>query len=673
MSRIGITDEANKAEDTLNIKKHALALTKFISETATPMTIGIQGEWGSGKTSLLNQIHSGLETGGYKQIWINAWEHSLSSSAEQALLKIIQEIITEFVGGDKALSKRKDLSDKLNTFVKGAAKIGASVIGGNAAADATTELFSNKNTIRELRTELRKVSEDIVGASSNEISKAVIYVDDLDRIEPKDAVKILELLKNVFDVPNCVFVLAIDYQVVVKGLKEKFGDPEKNEWEFRAFFDKIIQLPFMMPMSQYDIGNYVLDLLGKIEYIEDSHDNTIQDEITELVQHSIGGNPRSLKRLINSLTLIDIFSKLSDEDQDEDENLDETSIESDGDKIILLALVCLQISYPVFHELLSESPDFTLWKEGKEASKITKRIEEKNPNFEIDFNFAQENNEKLFDEDWEKVIYRICYSKPRYFAKSEEISKFFNYLRTLLENMKKDDFAEYISQMIEKTSVTSVNSTDSNQSGGIKGVKTKMKSSRKHDLDGIDSTVNSLNNKNKDGEKIRHMHDYLKDKLPKDISIKYKLDCVIYRAPQNSAKKMQNFLQVFLSKDGFQLKLLKHINHLYKIPNNLDKFKFEMLPRSTKWYVVNTDELKLTEIFKLIDESYDMVKNHNDKALSILVRKGDANRFKYKEGGFIQGVDENGEPLSKEKDAHRAQELLDKYLSNNWRYNIDGS
>jgi len=667
MSRIGITDEANKAEDTLNIKKHALALTKFISETATPMTIGIQGEWGSGKTSLLNQIHSGLETGGYKQIWINAWEHSLSSSAEQALLKIIQEIITEFVGGDKALSKRKDLSDKLNTFVKGAAKIGASVIGGNAAADATTELFSNKNTIRELRTELRKVSEDIVGASSNDISKAVIYVDDLDRIEPKDAVKILELLKNIFDVPNCVFVLAIDYQVVVKGLKEKFGDPEKNEWEFRAFFDKIIQLPFMMPMGQYDIGNYVLDLLGKIEYLE-GDDDEIRDKITKLVQYSIGGNPRSLKRLINSLTLIDIFSRLSD---DEDENLDETIIESDDGKIILLALVCLQISYPVFHDLLSESPDFKLWKEDNEASKITKRIEEnkiENPNFEEDFKLAQQaqdNGEMLFDEDWEKVIYRICYSKPRYFAKTEEISKFFNYLRELLKGMKVDDFAEYISDMMEKTTVTSVNSTDKQEGG-------KSRKRSRILLDGIDSTIFWLQKKynfaKKTAETITFMHNHLKDLLPEDIEISYKEYGVIYRVNK------QNFLELTLPKNfKYRLRLLKHFKHQYKIPNNFNQFIFGM-QRSSKWYEIYTDELNLDDIIELLNEAYDMSKNHKKKVLSIQsVKPKGSERAMYVEGGTIQGVDENGEPYSKEKDAHRAQELLDHYLSNDWRYDIDGS
>ena len=59
----GIVDEAlgKGKEDVLDISNHTKALTKFIRETDTPITIGIQGEWGSGKTSLLNSIYYSLE------------------------------------------------------------------------------------------------------------------------------------------------------------------------------------------------------------------------------------------------------------------------------------------------------------------------------------------------------------------------------------------------------------------------------------------------------------------------------------------------------------------------------------------------------------------------------------------------------------------------------------
>lgn len=82
----------------------------------------------------------------------------------------------------------------------------------------------------------------------------MFFIDDLDRINPENAVQILELLKNMFEVNNCIFVLAIDYDVVVKGLKAKFGsNTGDDDRAFRSFFDKIIQMPFSMPVGAYDI------------------------------------------------------------------------------------------------------------------------------------------------------------------------------------------------------------------------------------------------------------------------------------------------------------------------------------------------------------------------------------------------------------------------------------
>ena len=85
----------------------------------------------------------------------------------------------------------------------------------------------------------------------------------------------MELLKNIFDLEHCIYVLAIDYDVVVKGLKPKFGElTDKNAREFRSFFDKIIQLPFAMPVGSYRIDNFLIDALNRIGYLtEDEKKN----------------------------------------------------------------------------------------------------------------------------------------------------------------------------------------------------------------------------------------------------------------------------------------------------------------------------------------------------------------------------------------------------------------
>ena len=71
MSKLtGIIDEPVKrgGDDSLDIKVHSTALIRFIRETSTPMTIGVQGEWGSGKTSLINSIyHEFSQENEYKQ------------------------------------------------------------------------------------------------------------------------------------------------------------------------------------------------------------------------------------------------------------------------------------------------------------------------------------------------------------------------------------------------------------------------------------------------------------------------------------------------------------------------------------------------------------------------------------------------------------------------------
>ena len=134
--------------------------------------------------------------------------------------------------------------------------------------------------------------------------------------------------------------MAIDYQVVVKGLEAKFGkQTPENEREFKSFFDKIIQLAFKMPLADYNIGRYILNLLKQIDF-EDFEDEKLDPKlITEFVNLTISGNPRSIKRLINSLSLIKIINDI-DEDQDSDFLKDEVGA------TIMFAMVCLQTAQP---------------------------------------------------------------------------------------------------------------------------------------------------------------------------------------------------------------------------------------------------------------------------------------------------------------------------------------
>ena len=101
--KTGIIDEpvnySKKENDRLGINDYANALKTFIEKTDTPMTVGIQGEWGSGKTSLMNRLWNELD-GDEKNtkiecLWVNTWEHSLLKTPEEALISIVNDITNQ--------------------------------------------------------------------------------------------------------------------------------------------------------------------------------------------------------------------------------------------------------------------------------------------------------------------------------------------------------------------------------------------------------------------------------------------------------------------------------------------------------------------------------------------------------------------------------------------------
>ena len=145
---ISVIDEPGVSfdnSDPLGTNSHADVLKEFIEKTGTPLTIGIQGEWGSGKTTLLNIIKSQLSSNeGIKQIWVNAWEHSLLSTPEECLIKIITEIIEEMVGADAKKETRDKVMSAAGLITKGALRIGATVALGSVGSKIVDDVSNAK-------------------------------------------------------------------------------------------------------------------------------------------------------------------------------------------------------------------------------------------------------------------------------------------------------------------------------------------------------------------------------------------------------------------------------------------------------------------------------------------------------------------------------------------------
>ena len=273
------------------------------------------------------------------------------------------------------------------------------------------------------------------------VEKVVFFVDDLDRIPPTDAVEVLESLKNIFDIPNCIFIIAIDYEVVVKGLEGKFGPKTKeNEREFRYFFDKIIQVPFTMPVGAYDITSFLKEKLKKLSV-------DIEDEkvslVTKIVGYTVGNNPRSLKRYLNTFSLINQIIEDDDENDKDNENI-----------ILLFAVLGIQISYPKIFRILTQNANFLFW-DKEFGNKIG-----------IDLDKAKEDLKKvgeseLTDEAWEQVIWGFCQTDPFLKVKCISILELLNFLREITKDeigkkWEENSLHDQLSSVLEFAAITNV-------------------------------------------------------------------------------------------------------------------------------------------------------------------------------------------------------------------------
>lgn len=388
-------------EDDLRTQNYAQALSDFIEKADTPLTIGLQGEWGTGKTSMMYMIKTLLEQKDVATSWVNTWEYAMFRSAHQTTPAVLQAMLEKLKEScmQKGTWSLKDEQtarvQRIGRFIGALANQVIESQTGVNIKDAASNGEEHTLAIAEIKEQINTVIQDLLADNKNKHTRVVFFVDDLDRIPPSDAVEVLEALKNMFDIPNCIYVLAIDYDVVVKGLESKFGKKtEENEREFRSFFDKIIQVPFSMPTGNYDIKNL---LTNKFAAMGIQLEEGQQDLFAQLVKYTVGYNPRSLKRFLNSYNLLRSLKHLNEATQD---------VESKYDDLVLFALLGLQISYPKIFRMLAQEPDFWLWNNAT-ANKFQINLIEVEKQIQ---SFGDEMKQKT-DETWEQIIYGFC-QKP---------------------------------------------------------------------------------------------------------------------------------------------------------------------------------------------------------------------------------------------------------------------
>lgn len=333
------TDTPEYAVDLLGMDVKCRGIAEFLRTCDTPMTVSIQGDWGTGKTTsmqlIINELKKKANQNGICDIWFNTWQFSVLCDSSKLIIHLMKMMFKELESKAKELLD-EDTKERFVEKNKKARGTLAKIVGINAIKAALTSIpgigigfdtaFSCYDQIKEIGSDANKSgTTDQINAEFNEAELVVemkhhiealiqmltgegkpfdriyLFIDDLDRLEPIVAVELMEGIKNFIDCKGCVFVLAVDNEVVERGLqakygKEKYGAAFDSE-KARKFFDKIIQVPFRLPVNTYNITKYIA------HFLRNRNAEDMADRYAALLAGFDETNPRTIKRSFNLFRL----------------------------------------------------------------------------------------------------------------------------------------------------------------------------------------------------------------------------------------------------------------------------------------------------------------------------------------------------------------------------------
>jgi gamma-glutamyl hercynylcysteine S-oxide synthase len=311
----------------------AATLARLIADkkTRTPLTIGVSGAWGSGKTSLLHRVQRQLDQTKTlldedkpalidfvnpkenpkqqfrvcRTVWFNAWKYADEDALLVALVRrIVQEMYRDdWVSKSAAaifdpFKDRRDVIDTVLRWFK--IKTPFLEITPNTGDPQPTPL-AEKTALLDLFDEAfdrliaawvhHKLDLDRIDPSQGVM---VVFIDDLDRCLPAKAVQVLEAIKLFLDKPGCVFVLGADAEVVRQAVESHYQNAKVTGQNAADYLEKVIQLRFDLPP--------VADTAMQ-SFLEEQQVNDEMRAEWRTLLAAADVNPRRVKGVLNDIDL----------------------------------------------------------------------------------------------------------------------------------------------------------------------------------------------------------------------------------------------------------------------------------------------------------------------------------------------------------------------------------
>lgn len=420
-------------EDKLNRNNFKTAIARSINNYTNKemVAFGLNGAWGSGKSSIINLIKEEIDKDKYNILEFNPWYYS---SRKQLLLDFFEQLSIS-VGCENTNSNTGEALEKYGKLMKAASLIPALSflkIFGDISTEFGEFITKEDSDSKENLHELKKT---LITEFKEMKKKTLIIMDEIDRLEPDEVKEIFQLVRALGDFDNIVYFLSYDLDVI----KTPLGD---------RYIDKIINIQFDVPKSnKEDFNEY---LKKEIEELYSEEIDRIKeenyDDIIEIIYEISFNNLREVKKFLNYFIIT--YPPIK-------ENV------NFGDYLLLSFLRCQEPSYYESIYINKDKLSSTTVKDDETLRNIIKAFEGSKKNskalnrlinskycdayFEYNFRKGNLNTEALLSKDFIAIKNNL--------NNNDYLIKFIKNFDELFMKLDKDNSAFYFELLLNKLSV----------------------------------------------------------------------------------------------------------------------------------------------------------------------------------------------------------------------------
>lgn len=274
-----------ETEDKLGYPDYAAVIAEKLNQSKfeEAFAIGINGKWGSGKTSFLNLVKEKISTERRIVVDFKPW----NAHDPQAILKDFFETVQVAISPYHAT-----LASEIREYGKKLVELHNNSL--SQSLSATFDLLTGytdslSNQYQQINQGLKKIDHQLI-----------ICIDDLDRLDNKEINEVIRLIRNTANFYNTVFLAAYDREYLLSAIKQL------NEYNYQHFLEKIFQLEINLPgFSMSILKNYLSQEIIKV--FGSGHEAECKAAVDELYTYQVNvlkdwiASIRDINHILNSL------------------------------------------------------------------------------------------------------------------------------------------------------------------------------------------------------------------------------------------------------------------------------------------------------------------------------------------------------------------------------------